>query len=149
MQEDWKDILGYEGLYQVSNLGRVKSLSRTITSKNQFVTFETNIKGKILSPGKDSRGYHQVNLCKEGETVLVLVHRLVMSSFVDNVEDKYSVNHEDGNKLNNALSNLTWSTRSEQMLHAYTKGLISPKTGENNGRCKLTSDTVLEIVKVK
>ena len=145
MEEVWRDIKQYEGLYQVSNLGRVKSLERIVTSRNQHKTFERTIKERILSPGIDSRGYHMVSLNQGGDSDSRLVHILVAEAFVPNPQNKYSVNHEDGNKLNNNVNNLTRATRSEQQLHAYKFGLISKK-GSKNGRAKLSDGDVLSIV---
>ena len=93
MQEIWKDIKGYEGLYQVSNFGRVKSLHG---------------KEKILKPYHKSTGYIQVILCKNYKTVARMVHRLVAEAFIPNPENKSQVNHKDENPLNNVDSNLEW-----------------------------------------
>ena len=100
MIEEWRDIRGYEGLYQVSNLGRVKSIPREKT------------KGGILKPLKDTTGYLSVNLYKNGKIKRCKIHRLVANNFLE-------VNHKDGNKLNNNLSNLEYVTRSQNILHRF------------------------------
>ena len=100
MIEVWRDIRGYEGLYQVSNLGRVKSIPRERT------------KGGILKPLKDTTGYLSVNLYKNGKIKRYKIHRLVANNFLE-------VNHKDGNKLNNNLSNLEYVTRSQNILHRF------------------------------
>ena len=101
MEEIWKDIKDYEGLYQVSSFGRVKS-------------FYTN---RILKGSEDSWGYLQVKLYKNGIKSNKKMHRLVAQSFIPNPENKPEVNHIDENKTNNKLSNLEWSTAKENSNH--------------------------------
>lgn len=97
MMEIWKDIKGYEGLYQVSNLGRVKSLNYNHTGKE-----------KILKEGKCSGGYVCVHLCKKGKMRTVLIHRLVAQAFIPNPDNLPQVNHKDENKQSNIVENLEW-----------------------------------------
>lgn len=104
--EVWKDIEGYEGLYQVSSLGRVKSLDR-ITPKNRY------FKGKILVNKHDSQGYQLVCLCVDGKQSYAYIHRLVAKAFIPNPENKETVNHKDENKANNCVENLEWMTMRE------------------------------------
>ena len=120
--EIWKDIEGYEGLYQVSNLGRVKSLDRTITRSDGV---KIKIKGKIRTFSKSHKGYLYLSLTdvnKKRKTFKV--HRLVAMAFVQNPDNKPQVNHIDGNKLNNKAENLEWVTNSENQLHALENGLV-------------------------
>lgn len=121
--EIWKEIEGYEGYYAVSNYGNVKSLDRTIVRSDQRVTI---LKGRQLIPwfGK-STGYLYVTLSKFGVHKKHSVHRLIALAFIPNPENKKEVNHKDGNKLNNDLSNLEWCTPSENINHAYARGLIT------------------------
>ena len=102
MNEIWKDISGYEGLYQVSNLGRVKSLPRkgTRTRKERIL--------KELT----SRKYLSINLYKDGQLKTFTIHRLVAEAFIENTNNLPEVNHKDENKLNNIADNLEWCTRS-------------------------------------
>lgn len=116
MNEVWKDIEGYEGLYQVSNLGCVKSLTRKVRCKNNKFRI---IIGKILIPIQTKNGYLFVNLWKNNKIKRVLVHRLVAETFIPNPENKPEVNHINGNKLNNYVDNLEWNTRSENTIHSY------------------------------
>lgn len=101
MEENWKDIEGYEGLYQVSNLGRVKRVTT----------------GRVLKGCKDKDGYLRVDLCKNGKHKTHKIHRIVAQAFIPNPEHKPEVNHIDENKTNNMVSNLEWSTRKENCNH--------------------------------
>lgn len=102
----WKPVVGYEGLYEVSEKGQIKNL------KTQHV----------LTP-RNSTGYSMVALFKNGERRDLKIHRLVACSFLENPQNKPQVNHKDGNKLNNNLENLEWCTNSENQKHAYQTGL--------------------------
>lgn len=128
--EEWRPISGYEGLYQVSNLGRVKS---SHNSKEQ----------KILSPALSSRGYLFVVLHKNGCKKTFRLNRLVAITFIANPENKPEVDHIDGHKLNNHVSNLQWATRSENQNYALALGLR--KHGEKHDQSKRTSEQVLYI----
>lgn len=97
MKEIWKDIVDYEGLYQVSNFGRVKSL-----------WFGQE---RIMKPYKNKKGYLQLILCKEGKQKHLYVHRLVAQAFIDNPDNLPEVNHRDENKENNRVENLEWCNR--------------------------------------
>lgn len=120
--EYWKDIKGYEGSYQVSSLGRVRSLDRIIKQESRWGNIvERRMKSHILSPG-NCRGYHHVTLGKHHNSRSV--HRLVADHFIPNPGDKPEVNHKDGVKTNNACSNLEWTTRSENMVHARDSFLV-------------------------
>lgn len=127
-KEVFRDVLGYEGLYQVSNYGRVKSLER----KNIFYCglrkeyLERPTKEKILNYNKSNRGYLQVCLTKDGKSKTYTVHRLVAKAFIPNLKNKKQVNHIDGNKENNNIDNLEWATSSENNKHAFRTGLNKP-----------------------
>lgn len=118
--EIWKDIKGYEGLYQVSNLGNVKSLTRKVgNGKGFYIRNE-----KELKQAYSSTGYKVVALCKVGKQRMFKVHRLVAIAFVDNPLNKPYVNHIDGNIENNLMENLEWVTHRENIIHAYKTGLV-------------------------
>ena len=108
MQEVWKDIKDYEGIYQISNFGRIKSLAR-----KRIITYTT--KEKILKPIKRRDGYLGFNL--RGKNISQ--HRILAQYFIPNKKDLPFVNHIDGNKANNNLKNLEWCTVSQNVLHAY------------------------------
>lgn len=101
MEELWKNIKGYEGLYQISSLGRVKSF----------------YKNKILKPRVKENNYLIVSLYKEGKDKKFYIHRLVAEAFIPNTDNKEYVNHKDFNKSNNSVENLEWVTRSENFRH--------------------------------
>ncbi len=107
MKEIWKDIAGYEGLYQVSNCGNVRSLDRMCERKKYGNYF---IKGKTLKPGIDRRGYFFVVLSKHSKLANKKVHRLVAQAFIENKEGLPQINHKDENKQNNKSNNLEWCT---------------------------------------
>lgn len=118
MQEIWKDVIGYEGLYQVSNQGRVRSLDRNIKVKIKHNNKALK-KGKILKIQKGKSGYIIVALCKDGKVKHYRVHRLVAAAFIDNPENKPYVNHINGDKTDNRVENLEFCTQSENVLHSY------------------------------
>ena len=118
-QEIWKDVIGYEGLYQVSNLGRIKALKKCVIQTNRsYIMKEKIIKQNILYSG-----YYYVNLYKNNKVNRVLVHRVVSQAFIPNTDNKPQVNHKDGNKLNNCVDNLEWVSASENNYHAIKTGL--------------------------
>ena len=114
--EEWRDVVGYEGLYQVSNLGRVKSLSRRIVYKDGR---EYNYPSKVLKNQKISTGYIGVMLYGVDGNKQYFVHRLVAETFIPNPNNLSDVNHKDGCKTNNILSNLEWCSHSDNQKHAY------------------------------
>ena len=107
MRELWKDIDGYEGLYQISNLGNVKSVQRIVTRGTNFIP----INERILKTG-DNDGYKYVSLSKSGKSKTVWIHRLVAIAFIPNPNKLPCVNHIDENTHNNCVTNLEWCTHS-------------------------------------
>ena len=111
--EIWKDIEGYEGLYQVSNKGRVKSLYKGSE--------------RILRPGIDRYGYYKIMIYKDSVRKTFKLHRLVAQAFIPNPENKPQVNHKDENKLNNCVNNLEWSTAKENSNYGSRNERLSRK----------------------
>lgn len=119
MEEIWKDIEGYEGLYQVSNMGRIKSLERYKENHGKLQKVEEKIKTINIK----NSGYQFVQLYKNNKYKNLMVHRLVAQAFIPNVNNKPQINHIDGNKLNNNVTNLEYCTNSENNKHAWNTGL--------------------------
>lgn len=110
LTEKWKEIQNYEGLYSISNLGNVK-----------------NSKGVILKPNITPKGYFRIQLYKNNKTKNYMVHRLVANAFIIKKDGKNQINHKNGIKTDNTISNLEWVTNSENQKHAYELGLKKPK----------------------
>jgi acetylglutamate synthase len=139
MEEIWKDIEGYEGYYQVSNLGRVKSLKRCYQLK---VNTTKCVEERILSPRVNKLGYAQILLHKLSTRKTVLVHRLVASAFLKSNGLPY-VNHKNGIKSDNRVENLEYVTASQNTQHSVDIG--TSKIGEDHYKAKLTKEDVYKI----
>ena len=136
--ETWKPIYGFEGIYEISSFGRVKSLARLRkASRGGFAP----VAEKILKQKTSKSGYKVVHLRHEDLEKHPSIHRLVAEAFIPNIENKATVNHIDGNKENNNVSNLEWSTHSEQMEHAFKINLI-----EVRGEPKFSKQMKLEVL---
>ncbi len=118
-EERWLPVVGFEGLYEVSSLGRVKSLNYRSTGKEE-----------ILSLHDNGKGYLHVDLCKNGKMYHKSVHRLVARAFIPNPENKREVHHIDGNTHNNCVSNLQWVTREEHRAEDKSKKVLCIETGK-------------------
>ena len=141
--EKWKDIKEFPN-YQISNYGRVKSLARICKRGNgtgDYYKKETFLKLRL-----DKYGYERIALYNNGRGSQkhFMIHRLVAEAFIPNVDNKPTVNHIDGNKLNNYVSNLEYMTFEENLSHAWKIGLINNK-GEKNHLSKMNEKQVLEI----
>lgn len=135
MKEIWKDIIGYEGLYQVSNLGKVKSFPRKGTHE---------LKEHILKPGKNHKGYLQVKLTKNCIGKTIPVHRLVAKIFIPNPNNLPQVDHIDDNKENNCVDNLQWITNSDNMAKAWKTGVRTIEKTYKRGKDNKISKSVIQ-----
>ena len=125
--EKWKTINGYEGLYEVSTYGRIKSLGRWKLNHNKLQYIEERIK----QPRIDPQGYLMVDLYKNNKSKTTRVHRAVAEAFIENQFNKSTVNHIDGDKRNNHVDNLEWATPREQNEHFYAHNLKSKQSIRN------------------
>lgn len=133
--EIWKDIVGYESRYQVSNFGNVRSLNR-LKRHNTSATGFITVNGKMLKPFKTKKGYLKVDVSNlYGGRKSKSVHQLVAIVFIENSNNYDQINHIDGNKSNNHVSNLEWCNNSQNQLHAYKYGLNTHS--EKAGRAKI------------
>lgn len=122
LDEIWKDVIGYEGCYQVSNLGGLKSISRKVKGRVGNIVIK---KEKVMKQPLSSGAYVRVSLCKNGSVKSFSLHRLIAEAFILNPENKPQVNHINGVKSDNRLDNLEWSTVSDNSKHAIGLGLIT------------------------
>lgn len=139
--EVWKKIEGYEDIYEISNYGRIKSLSRLV---NNHSGFKKLLKEKYLKNHISKTGYFVVDLKNNNVRKTFKVHRLIAIHFIEKVIDKNYINHIDGNKLNNEISNLEWCTIKENNYHAKKIGLKND-CGVNNSKSKLKIEDVFYI----
>lgn len=140
--EVWIPIKGYEGSYEVSNKGRIRSVDRIIKDRWGYRA----TKGKVLKLKVSKVGYIQAGLTNQ-KVKWKLVHRLVAIAFIPNPDNKAQVNHKDGNKQNNNDWNLEWNTPGENQIHAYANG-YKCQNGEKNHRHKLNDEAIIQIRKI-
>lgn len=145
-EEIWLPVVGYEGLYEVSSHGRVRSLDRSIEARNRWGSSQKNrLKSRFLRPKntKDRRTYDTVTLSKNNQKLCQYVHVLVCSAFNGPRPEGKQAAHKDGNRFNNFSSNLYWATPKENNADKLTHRTIS--LGERNGAAKLTEEDVRRI----
>lgn len=118
MEEIWKEIPGYEGLYEASNLGRVRSVDRIIEGHKENIFYNRHFGGRVLRYHY-CRGYRVVSLSKEGRVQTIPIHRCVCLTFLPNPEGLESVNHKSGDKDDNRVENLEWCTTQYNTWHSY------------------------------
>ena len=134
--ETWKDIAGFEGLYQISNLGRIRSLDRITVEMTTGI--QRHLSGKLLNPTDNGDGYRIVSLKKGGKRFSRYIHRLVAEAFVDKPEGCNVVNHIDYNKGNNIFSNLEWCTQKANVQHSSSRLHVPHKSTSSTGEKYVT-----------
>jgi hypothetical protein len=140
-EEYWKPITGYEGFYEVSDRGRVRSCARAVRGPHNS---NRSLMSKIIV-GSSCRGYHQVLLHRLGTKRTRRVHALMMEAFVGPRPNGAEINHKDGKKRHNYIGNLEYCTRRENNVHALRTGLRVNVKGERHGRARLVEKQVIEI----
>lgn len=138
----FKNIPGFGNYYQVDENGNIKSISRIIPHQRLG---QKRVNERILKQRIDRNGYHLATLAYMGDAFVKMVHVLVALAHIPNPFKKPFINHKDGNKSNNNISNLEWCTQSENTLHAFKNGLMVMPRGEKNHSSKLTEKEVVEI----
>lgn len=136
--EEWRDIPGYEGLYQVSSLGNFRGLARMDSNGARR-------QSALMLPHNHKSGYYYITLSKASRQQTFSAHRLVAACFLGERPDGTVINHRDGDKHNNCVDNLEYCTPGENQLHAYRMGLRDSNIGENNSHAKLTESDVKRI----
>jgi len=145
MEENWKDIPGYEGYYQASTLGRVRSINRVTNALSKHRNaIKRHYRGSIKKITLKWNGYQQVTLARDGVHKRLLVHRLIALALISNPYNKPEINHIDGNKGNNIVSNIEWVTSSENQIHA--NNVLMVQVGENNPNSKFRDSEVRRII---
>lgn len=141
--EEWRSVVGYEGIYEVSNLGNVRSIPRPINRGIRGITHTKTYRNLRLRVNK--YGYHDTHLrdAPTGRSRIYEIHRLVASAFIPNPEGKPTVNHMDSNRTNNSVSNLEWATHKENITHGMKHGKIPDMKGSSNHMSRLTAEDVL------
>ena len=129
MTEEWRPIEGYEGLYEISSYGRVRSLDKYVKSKSESYRLH---KGKVLSPEKNTRGYLSVVLSYNGKHKTITVHRLVAQAFLPNPDNLPEINHKDEDKTNNNVTNLEWCDHKYNVNYG-TRNIRAKETAIKNG----------------
>lgn len=143
VQEEWRPVKDWEGLYEVSCFGNVRSVDRYVRAKLGSTKLA---RGQSIRLQGSHDGYSVVRLKRSGLHKLLRVHRIALIAFVSPPPfADAQVNHIDGNKKNNVVSNLEWVTKSENMKHAYRTGLQLPQRGEQHSHAKLSERQVIEI----
>jgi len=133
--ETW---IAFANGYEVSNIGNVRSIDRVVQTAKQPL----KLKGRMLKPAIDKKGYKRVAIMVDGKLTTLKVHRIVAKAFIENVNDKPQVNHIDGIKTNNHVSNLEWVNNSENVQHAFDNGLMKAKRLHESPRSKQTKEGI-------
>jgi hypothetical protein len=145
--EEWRPVSGYEGFYEASSAGRIKSVARTITVRTSYGDYPLQIPGRLLRQFVKNSGYPTVSLCRLSVNKTFTVHRLVAIAFIPNPNALPEVNHKDGIKTHNHVGNLEWASTSFNIRHAIQNGLNHPggPAGKRNGRAQISEITVIQM----
>jgi hypothetical protein len=136
IKEKWKPVIGYEGLYEVSNKGRIKTLDKSRGHKEKIKYILIN----------NQTGYRQVLLCKENKKKTYKVARLVAQAFIPNKYNRKTVNHKDYNRINDNVENLEWMSSKENSIHSYLRPRkFNNRKGENHPSHRFTDKQILKI----
>ncbi len=147
-KEEWRPVVGYEGLYEVSDRGRVRSLDRVV---NRGIWGKYVLRGKIRKQVESTKGYFHIQFRgNQKVSKTMFVHRVVAQAFIPNILEKQFINHIDAVKKNNKIENLEWCSHKENIAHASALGLWKDSSqGEKNNNSKLSAKQVLEIRALK
>lgn len=126
MQKEWRDVIGFEGFYQVSNYGGIRSVNHF--SRNNTNGGKRMVPGKVIKPYRAGAGYAYVTLSKNEKRHKVAVHRIVAETFIPNDDNLDEVNHIDGDKANNSVENLEWVSHKDNIIHMVKNGLTRKAT---------------------
>lgn len=143
MREEWRDVVGYEGLYQVSSLGRVKGVARKVNRNGHTLS----VPERLLSQSDNTNGYLRVNLSNGNHVKRAFVHRLVAEAFVDNPKGCKYIDHLDSNRHNNRPDNLVWCTQSENIAAAYSRGRRKYVPMSKEARARVTKKIAKPVVR--
>ena len=145
LAETWKDITTWEGIYLMSDMGRIKSAAKDIEyADGRAYSYTEKIRKLTLRPD----GYLCISASEKDMSEIILVHRAVGLAFIPNPENKKFINHKNGVKIDNRAVNLEWSTAKENVNHAFNAGLMNPTKGSSNHFAKLTEAEVLAVRKL-
>lgn len=139
MIERWRSISGFDGLYEVSDMGRVRSLDRKVKRGDQYLT----VRGRVMTPSMAGKGYRKVTLCRDGKQTHRYMHALVLETFVGPAPAGMEGAHGNGRRDDNRLTNLRWDTRSGNFADKIIHGTAT--SGERHGRRKLCAADVRQI----
>lgn len=143
LTEVWKDVKGFEGVYQVSNLGRVKRLPSKIKVNRFNKVIDVIVRERILKPDLTGVKYKRVQLYGLKIKTKAYIHRLVAVAFIENPKQYKFINHKDGNKLNNVVTNLEWCSASDNLFHR--SRVLNKSCGSSHYKSKLTDEDVRSI----
>ena len=142
MSEIWKDVVGYEGLYEVSNIGNVRSVAHDVVLGGQRAGVIHHVRAKMRKLQRRYDGYVGIKLIRDSVLSDFLVHRLVASAFIENAKNLPEVNHKNSDRTDNRVENLEWVTAKDNVAHSTREGSAH---GERKGCSKLKDDDIIDI----